>query len=647
MYFSFKSLGLILIPLVTTSCAEPEQNEPTYNEDQVLGTAHIQDMFAGSDFEGVIRAVRVKEKLELANFRDHILATRSYHEFGDAVGASVQLDKITPTLQHQDEVVLLKAKTLLLEGELSEAQVTLMGRDFPEKHVHQAAMLRADIAFLTKDFTTALREYLKAAEADKQSFKPHLGRAQVYLKIDGHQFEALQAARNAAALDQKNTIAQYTLAVALKQNGEIELAKKHLHTALNLYSENVPALLELVSIFLHENEIDTAEQYLDKVYSLQPSNNTARFYSAMLAALNGDDIEARRHLEQLIISNVDNVQISRLLGHVSYRLRDYYVAEKRLKRVIDSAPFDRASRIILAEIHLLQDSPDSALTVLEPILSPDDPRSYVVFAMAGLAAQQIEDRLKAIQYTQTAIGLALEAATTSPDQSDFKTSIAHLRRRLVTLFRETGDFDLAEAELKELLKDDTTEPKNLLMLVNLYIGEGKIEAAHKTAEKLVIKHPESPIGPNALGTVLFKKGELEAAATAFSAAILIDNKYASALKNRASVYIKQQAFNRAVSDLESGLALNPNDTDVQLMYAQTMIELGEYETAIIYLRNLETLTPSSGLVFLHHARALAASRRHKEALSKIQQAIELTSDYPRDFIIYIKELKEAYLANSE
>ncbi|WP_262694499.1 tetratricopeptide repeat protein [Kordiimonas aquimaris] len=645
MSLSIRTISLFVAFSFVAACSDTDDNDQVIEADlPILSAEELNALFAAGDFADLIAAVKRKEQKEVATYSDHILATRAYHATFDAIGASVQLSKVNEALRDSDEYTLLNARTLLLEGNLGRASGMLLAREFADANIYEAKLMQGDIAFLRGDFENALTHYGAAIANNSDNYSAFIARAQAHLKT-GNPELALADAEVAVGLSAENTLAHYTLGTAYNQLGRQTDAKAQFEQALAFLDSNVPALLELTGIHIIEGDYETAEQYLDRVYSEQPENSTAQFFSAMLLAVKGDDEKARDQLELLVINNNANPQLARLLGHVAYRLKEYDVARGRLEMVVEKAPFDRASRIALAEIHLLQQRPRRALTTLEPMIV-DESIDLAAFSMAGLAAAQVGDTAGAIEYTAKTIALAESPETLantgiSADNID-ENSIKILKRRLASFYASAGNTPQAADILQGLITEDAEDITSVTMLSNVQVQAGDFEAALATARLMVDQAPSSPVGHNALGTVLHRQGQLDAALEAYTKAISLNANYVSALKNRGALYLRQQKYTEARADLNIVLDTIPSDARAQLMYVRALIDTDGATEALGYFRNLEGVFPESIQVFMHHARALAAAGDYQRAIPKLEVAQSLNRNNNPELKAYLDGLWTQY-----
>ncbi len=631
-----------LAAALLAACGEVENTAPA--EPAILETTELNELLQAAEYRQLITAVRTKEKAEQATDEDYMLQAEGYLALLDGIGAAVALEKVSEDRHSGDDYMLLSARALVLEGTIDRASIILSAHKFAETYRYDAALLLGDIRLLQNELAAASEQYTAAVLQNPGRYDAYIARAQVYLKT-GESAEAETDALKAVELAPENTLSHYTLGAVYNQKARFSDAKSEFRRALDLYPYNVQALLGLVNIAILEGNYSEAESMLDSVYSVSPDDNTAKFFSAMLLALDGDDIAAREQLIEFSFTGDENPQTARLLGHVAYRLGDYDIALRKLRAVLDVAPFDRASRLITVELYLRFNDAEQALDLLEPMVADTNTNDLSAVTMAADANARLGDFERAITYTRRAIKLS-QAPETILDAELVAhrieiASVMIMKRQLASFYFSNGEYDAAVSTLEDMTSADPKDSTSMLMLANLHMQQGDFENAIDTANRLVEQFPESAAGYNALAAALHRQGKTAEALDAYDKAILKSPVYVSARKNRGMLHLERGTFELALEDLKTVLDTTPDDLRTQFMYARSLAGVKRTAEALDYFDELVQILPDSASILFYRSKALMDLNRFDEALGNLMDAVAMNGSQG----VLSQELLEQELAN--
>lgn len=650
MFRLARMVPFVAAAALLVACSDAENAAPA--PPAILETAELNALLASAEYRQVVAAVRDREKAEQATDDDYMLQAEGYLALLDGIGAALALEKVSEDRHAGDDYMLLKARSLLLEGSTGRAATILTSRTFDALYAYDAAILLGDILLLQNDLSAASEQYSAAIAQDHTRYQAYIARAQVYLKtgdIDLAETDALQAVAQAP----ENSLSHYTLGTVFNRKARFGEAKTQFQRAVELYPYNVQALLGLVNIAILEGQYTEAEGLLDTVYSVSPEDNTANFFSAMLLALKGDDLAAREQLIELSFTGDDNPQTARLLGHVAYRLGDYDVALRKLQAVLDVAPFDRASRLIAVEILLIGGDAEQALDLLEPMVEDLGTNDLAAVTMAADATARLSDFERAIAYTKRAIELAQAPETILDAELVAEkieiASVQIMKRQLASFYFSNGEAGVAVSTLEEMISADPDDSTSMLMLTNLHMQQEDFVRAIGAANLLIEQFPESAAGHNALAAALHRQGNLTEALAAYDEAIAMAPEYVSALKNRGMLHLERETYDSALLDLRIVLDLTPDDLRARFMYARALARVGRAADALDYYDELIRALPGSASILYYRSKTLMDLSRYDEAVGNLMDALEINKSqgvFPPEFLEQELESFEATITAS-
>ena len=105
----------------------------------------------------------------------------------------------------------------------------------------------------------------------------------------------------------------------------------------------------------------------------------------------------------------------------------------------------------------------------------------------------------------------------------------------------------------------------------IYYRQGNLEKARAIFEGLVEINPDNANAQSALGALLTRTKEYDAALPHLTRAIELDSGQIAPYVNRAEIYIRQQQATEAVADLKRAIALDPEEANPAAHRARAMV----------------------------------------------------------------------------
>ncbi len=133
-----------------------------------------------------------------------------------------------------------------------------------------------------------------------------------------------------------------------------------------------------------------------------------------------------------------------------------------------------------------------------------------------------------------------------------------------------GKYEDAVAKYQSALKTAANLEAAQAGLAMALLHSGKTDTALQTVIAALGTHPESARLMAVLGKVKFRRGEMSEAEQAFQAALQIDSKSVAAYVGLAGLYRSFSLYAHAYAALKRAHDLDPKDTEVQLMWLQTL-----------------------------------------------------------------------------
>ena len=209
-----------------------------------------------------------------------------------------------------------------------------------------------------------------------------------------------------------------------------------------------------------------------------------------------------------------------------------------------------------------------------------------------------------------------EALRRSPD---FRPAIDGLAVALIS----SGNLDRAA---KVLEKTGPTDTVALTDLGNIYLKQGKLDAAQQTLTRALSVNPDTPEAQNLLGLALAQKQDWAGAERSFRAAISIQPELAAAHQNLANLLARGGDYAQARYHFEKAIASEPDNADTRDRYGLLLATTGSYDQALVQLREAVRLHPDVSQVHSDLAAVLSAQQDFASAAKEYERAIQLNPE---------------------
>jgi tetratricopeptide (TPR) repeat protein len=607
---SCKSAFLAFSTLLVVGCSDQEEEEKAIDYAS-FDDAALTQMFEDGRLDEALAIIWEQRELGIADKADHLLAASIFIRQSDPVAAEAAVERAVYEGAEQPETALLTAKAKILKGDIREAQSILQEAKLNASDAFEALLLLGD-TYSQMGVRSEARYYFgKAIEKRADDFRGYVGIALMDMQTLNIA-EAEQNGKEAQKLNPDDPIVLYILGTIARYRGELGEAETLLNQAIIEKEGHIMAHLELASIYIEKLALEQAERELDQVYAIAPDHTLAYYYSALLQAARGDLKDAEGLLLRMGEVAWKYPPATRVLGHVAYNLKKFTTARPYLEKFLTFVPGDRPTRLALAESLNRRGESRLALEYLQPLLGEGslDVEAMLLAASANGRLGEIDESRKMLQHVQ---GLGAEVALEP-------VRLHQIRRRLAFANFLAGDFDAAVSGLSSMIEDGEDEFINLTLLANLQQKSGEFEEAIGTANRMLELAPDSPVGHNVLSSVYYQQRQFDAALEAADKAVMLNENYASALKNKGLTLIALNKYEDAVGVLRTLNKLTPQDAHVEAMLGRSYWQNGQIQKAIPHLTKAEQAFPDSAIIKIDHAGALADLNYFAAAISKAKEA---------------------------
>jgi tetratricopeptide (TPR) repeat protein len=268
------------------------------------------------------------------------------------------------------------------------------------------------------------------------------------------------------------------------------------------------------------------------------------------------------------------------------------------------------------DVAQMQDSADLAPSIqrLQLDLEKNPPKRPEFYYELAEAYEKSGKHDQAIHWYDEALRLGPEFRPATDGLAVALIGVGNLDRAAEVLEKSLKETDAAAGRMDTVALTD---------LGNVYLKQGKPDAAAQTLNKALGVNPDIPEAQNLLGLALAQKQDWAGAERAFRAAISIQPDLAAAHQNLANLLAKSGDYAQARYHFEKAIAGEPNNAETRDRYGLLLAIAGAYDKALVELREAVRLNPNLAQAHADLADVLSAQGHIDSAADEYRRAIEL------------------------
>ena len=393
--------------------------------------------------------------------------------------------------------------------------------------------------------------------------------------------------------------------------GDLDKARIELKNVLQIDPKDARAYFQLGDIYDLKKEYRKAFGNYLKAVELAPDNLEyhARIgtYHLMLAG----DIDMAIEKRDLILSK-DGANVSGLLlkAGILYKQNDAAGAKKIAQDIFARTPGHLQNAQFLSSLYQSEKKYDDAIDVLNTSIqkNPNNRALKNLLANVYLRAGKLDQAEKEYK------------AILEQDLDVFSNYL-----KLAMFYRQIDKIDKAKEILRKANEADEKDLKRKLVLVDFIRQIQGNQSAIDELNALVAKNPGMGGLRLELGKLYVAEKKLDDAVRIFKSAISDFSEDSVGIKSRvylASLYMKKEMVEAAVSNIDEALEISPNDSEVNFIKAKLLMINKEFEGAIISLRTVIKDDPENIEAYFLLSSAHRANGDEEQAGEIIDRAFE-------------------------
>jgi tetratricopeptide (TPR) repeat protein len=331
---------------------------------------------------------------------------------------------------------------------------------------------------------------------------------------------AVEAYRQAVALDPANAEWRYNYALALSDTGDHAGQERQLEKAVALNANLADAHDDLGLCYLGDGKLALAEQQFKAAIEIKPQFAEAQSNLGVLYAREGKNDKAVALFTQATRNNPQYAQAFMNWGIILASQGEYYQATDLFKKAIQISPNLTAAYTALGEAMVKEGHKREAIPALRRAvqLQPNSPSAHLNLGIALADAHQLEE----------AFAQFSEAVNLDP-----KNAATHYNEARV--LSEFGRLDQARQELQTACKLVPNYPAALYLLGEIDRNQRHLQQSAVVLQKVVALNPQDPNAQYLLGRDLADEGKISEAVQHWRLALRADPDNTKALYGLAQV----------------------------------------------------------------------------------------------------------------
>ncbi|WP_158228867.1 XrtA/PEP-CTERM system TPR-repeat protein PrsT [Chitinimonas sp. BJB300] len=477
----------------------------------------------------------------------------------------------------------------------------------------------------------------RAFAANPADVQAGMALAVLYMRHDEKK-KAIQVAETVAKNSPGNFTVMNFLGSLKAANGDSAGARKVFGDLLNKDPLFPAAVLNMAKLDVSERKLDDARKRLTDFLAKRQDNSDAIYELGLLEFRAGKPAEAVRHLQKASELPRSDIRPGLALVEVYRAQRQFQYALTSAKRLASKFPDAPPVQVALGRAFLTMGDLANARSTLQSASRLAEYNADILLETGRLQLQAnnsdaaFYDAQKALQSrpddpTVMAFLVEIEIRRGASAKADeaLKALAGRYPNHLLTALA-TGDlamvrnqYPVALASYSKALELESSTA-NVLKVAQTYLRMGDTGKAITFLEGWVKRKPDDLVVLKTLGEAQFRAGQLQASKQSYAKAIEAEPDDAVALNNYANLLLKLKDAS-AQGMAERALKLVPDNPAYADTLGWILVQQGQLEAGLRYLREARLRSPEDGEIRYHLAYALSKSGRKTEAKEEMQAAL--------------------------
>lgn len=281
-----------------------------------------------------------------------------------------------------DEVLHEIACACLNNGDLPKALEMLQSAHKKNDKNEKNVLLLAKLYYENGDFENSKKLF---SELEKISQSAEVYNYLGLFKLNERLYEkAIAFFSKAQKKEEQNAQYTYNLASAYFLKGWFDEALKYFTRSIALEPDNVNYHYSLAYVFYQKKQYDKALMELNFIKTLDDRHEMSMVLNALIIAKQGDLLNARNQLEEIIKSNPDDDFAISALSKIYKEFSQIDLAKQMIQRALELKPDSTDYLSDLIELEIEQKNYEKALEMAEKMVSLNEKYVYARVSLAKI-----------------------------------------------------------------------------------------------------------------------------------------------------------------------------------------------------------------------------------------------------------------------
>lgn len=419
--------------------------------------------------------------------------------------------------------------------------------------------------------------------------------------------------------------------------GKVALAKKAIKLGLEQHPSSTNLKLFKVEVYVFENKLKEANQLLDALYVLEPSNEEVYIQKANILSKEDKHEDAIKVLKIALNFSEEVSEIHALIGMEYLLLDDFEKAKQSFMSCLEEQPEDYSSLYNIIYCFDFLNENEEAITFLNKYLN-SNPYCEVAWHQLGKQYFSIKDYKKALSAFDFAIisddrfiGAYLEKGKVLEKLKRYKeaienylltlelddpTSFALLR--MGCCYEKLGKLDLAKQYYYKTVKEDPLLDKGWIAITKFYLKQHNYQKALYYINKAINIDAENVIYWKLYAQINQRLNFLEEAEKGYKKAIELGNYELNTWLSRTDILIQIGELDAASLNLIQATEFYPENAEIEFRLTGIYYKVLETEKGSYHLKNAMTFNKEFLFIIEELFPEVYHSITFQKALKKVQ-----------------------------
>lgn len=419
--------------------------------------------------------------------------------------------------------------------------------------------------------------------------------------------------------------------------GKVALAKKAIKLGLEQHPSSTNLKLFKVEVYVFENKLKEANQLLDALYVLEPSNEEVYIQKANILSKEDKHEDAIKVLKIALNFSEEASEIHALIGMEYLLLDNFEKAKQSFMSCLEEQPEDYSSLYNIIYCFDFLNENEEAITFLNKYLN-SNPYCEVAWHQLGKQYFSVKDYKKALSAFDFAIisddrfiGAYLEKGKVLEKLKRYKeaienylltlelddpTSFALLR--MGCCYEKLGQLDLAKQYYYKTVKEDPLLDKGWIAITKFYLKQHNYQKALYYINKAINIDAENVIYWKLYAQINQRLNFLEEAEKGYKKAIELGNYELNTWLSRTDILIQIGELDAASLNLIQATEFYPENAEIEFRLTGIYYKVLETEKGSYHLKNAMTFNKEFLFIVEELFPEVYHSITFQKALKKVQ-----------------------------